>query len=294
MAVDSKFSSSGLSVGSSSVSSQKLAIASIFEHLWNDYIAFNPQAKLVYDLILERERQRDSALQSLVNDHIALRTYNLPKIGLEALARLFTKHGYEKRGEYVFVEKKLRAWHFEHEDLTLPKVFISELETEKLSPLVRETAALASECIDSAAVEREDFLWSRRSWSADHATYQKLLKESEYAAWMYAFGFRANHFTISFNHLKTFAHLQELNEFVQSKGYQLNTSGGMIKGTPADCLEQSSTLAEKARVDFSDGVFEIPSCYYEFARRYPLPSGQLYQGFIAASADKIFESTNVR
>ena len=69
MAVDSKFSSSGLSVGSSSVSSQKLAIASIFEHLWNDYIAFNPQAKLVYDLILERERQRDSALQSLVNDH---------------------------------------------------------------------------------------------------------------------------------------------------------------------------------------------------------------------------------
>jgi hypothetical protein len=36
----------------------------------------------------------------------------------------------------------------------------------------------------------------------------------------------------------------------------------------------------------------VPACYYEFARRYPIANGELYQGFIAASADKIFESTN--
>jgi hypothetical protein len=43
---------------------------------------------------------------------------------------------------------------------------------------------------------------------------------------------------------------------------------------------------------FEEGSFEVPGCYYEFARRYAMPSGQLYQGFIAKSADKIFESTN--
>ncbi len=30
----------------------------------------------------------------------------------------------------------------------------------------------------------------------------------------------------------------------------------------------------------------------EFAHRYPLPNGNLFQGFVAKSADKIFESTN--
>ncbi len=37
---------------------------------------------------------------------------------------------------------------------------------------------------------------------------------------------------------------------------------------------------------------EIPSCFYEFAKRYPQADGELYTGFVAASADKIFESTN--
>ena len=58
-------------------------------------------------------------------------------------------------------------------------------------------------------------------------------------------------------------------------------------------LEQSSTMADKVVVSFTDGDAEIPSCFYEFARRYPMENGKLYTGFVAASADKIFESTNV-
>ncbi|MFP5459729.1 MAG: DUF1338 domain-containing protein, partial [Bacteriovoracia bacterium] len=61
---------------------------------------------------------------------------------------------------------------------------------------------------------------------------------------------------------------------------------------PSVYLEQSSTLANNIAVTFDDGELTIPACYYEFARRYPLPSGDLYQGFVAASADKIFESTS--
>lgn len=270
------------------------SLDSLFASLWTDYVAFNPGAKKIYDAILERERAKDSGAHELLNDHVALRTYNVPHIGLEAMAALFKKHGYFKGGEYDFKEKKLRAWHFEHEDARLPKVFISELEIEKLSPLVQETARMVAASIDPSEVQKDSFLWSRRKWKASHATYEKLLVESEYAAWMYAFGFRSNHFTISFNQLKSFKDLGDLNGFVKSIGFPLNTAGGEIKGTPEVFLEQSSTLAEKARVEFSDGVHEIPACYYEFARRYPMPNGKIYQGFVATSADKIFESTNVK
>jgi len=38
-------------------------------------------------------------------------------------------------------------------------------------------------------------------------------------------------------------------------------------------------------------VRDVPTCYYEFAKRYPGPDGKLFPGFVAASADKIFEST---
>jgi hypothetical protein len=72
----------------------------------------------------------------------------------------------------------------------------------------------------------------------------------------------------------------------------LNKAGGVIKGTPEQFLEQSSTMAVPVHVKFTDGTFEIPGCYYEFAKRYALPNGKLYTGFVAASADKIFESTN--
>jgi len=44
---------------------------------------------------------------------------------------------------------------------------------------------------------------------------------------------------------------------------------------------------------FADGDrHEIPTCYYEFARRYRDREGALFQGFVTASADKIFESTD--
>jgi hypothetical protein len=270
------------------------SVNSLFSNLWADYIGFNPQAKRIYDLILNKEKTVDSGKTQLVNDHVALRTYNVEHIGLEALTAIFNRHGYKKGGEYIFEDKKLRAWHLEHPDPLQPKVFISELEIEKLSPLVQETAGRASSEVKPDEVKQDSFLWSRRPWRADYATYKKLLEESEYAAWMYAFGFRSNHFTISVNHLKAFKGLTALNSFVKSQGIQLNGAGGEVKGTPAQFLEQSSTLAEKTKVEFTEGVFEIPACYYEFALRHPMRNGQLYQGFVTSSADKIFESTNVK
>lgn len=270
------------------------SLTSIFENIWSDYTAFNPHAKTIYDQILAHERQKYPEVRALVNDHIALRTFNHPRLNIQVLGRLFEKHGYEAKGEYHFEDKKLYARHWEHADPQVPKVFISELLTQHFSPRVREIADAAAASFTDAQLATAEMLWAGRPWKASHAVYQELLKESEYAAWLYAFGFRCNHFTVYFNALKSFADLNELNQFLMSKGHKLNASGGLIKGTPQECLEQSSTLAGKVHIEFTDGRFEIPACYYEFARRYPQANGQLYTGFIATSADKIFESTNVQ
>ncbi|MBC7974224.1 MAG: DUF1338 family protein, partial [Myxococcales bacterium] len=135
--------------------------------------------------------------------------------------------------------------------------------------------------------------WAGRPWRVTHAVYRALLAESEYAAWVAAFGFRVNHFTVDVGSLSTFPDLQALDAYLVDHGFTLNDSGGTIKGSAADRLEQSSTRADSVEVTFDDATVRIPSCYYEFARRYPLPNGELFQGFVPVSADKIFESTDV-
>ena len=49
--------------------------------------------------------------------------------------------------------------------------------------------------------------------------YNRLREESEYAAWFYVFGFRANHFTVSINSLKKFNTLVSVNELLKSNGF---------------------------------------------------------------------------
>lgn len=260
----------------------------LFDNLWDNYLTVTPSAKKIHELL--GSTQQDD----IVNDHIALRTFNLPKVGLEKLAEHFKAVGYKECGEYHFEAKKLYAKHFEHTDPNQPKVFISELLVEKFSPELQATIKELVDNMDEAAVTAENFLYSGRHWDLDSATYDALLKESEYAAWTAAWGYRANHFTVSINALKDFDTIEAVNESLKQAGFPLNTTGGEIKGSPEVLLEQSSTLADDATVSFTDGDKNIPSCFYEFALRYNKPDGEIYTGFVAASADKIFESTNAR
>ncbi len=258
--------------------------------LWKDYSSMNKQAGAIHTALEKRG-------EKVVNDHIAFRTFNIPSVGINAMASFFTALGYkEASGKgYDFKEKKLFAKHYEHPQAGLPKVFISELKVEDCSPLVQKVVRELAAQVPAGVTKSSDFLisgtpWKKISWQ----TYQDLLKESEYAAWMAAFGFRVNHFTVFFNSLKTFKDFAELNAFIKSLGFQLNSSGGEIKGSPGVFLEQSSTLAHPVEVQFSDKKETIPACYYEFARRYPMPDGKLFQAFLPDSADKIFESTDYR
>ena len=111
---------------------------------------------------------------------------------------------------------------------------------------------------------------------------------------MYVFGFRANHFTINLNALKEFEGIDAFNDFIEKEGWKLNASGGKIKGTPEQLLQQSSTLGDKMPIEFVEGLYNIPTCYYEFAYRYKMNEWELFNGFIASSADKIFESTDLK
>jgi hypothetical protein len=264
-----------------------LSVEEIFEHLWQQYIQINPQANQIQQLFKERG-------EMVVNDHIALRTFNTEKLGLMKIAAPFLDKGYEIIKEYDFVKKKLNAVHLEHSlDINHPKVFISELRTELFSDNLQNIIKTIDDQIDPANVMADLFIASGRTWNLTFEQYIQLLRESEYAAWTAAFGYRANHFTVSLNHLTTFFQLEDLNTFLLEQGFVLNQSAGLIKGSPEEFLEQSSTMASPVNVEFDHTTQPVPGCFYEFAKRYPMPkTGRLYQGFIAASADKIFESTN--
>jgi len=257
----------------------------LLDIFWKDYITLNPRALLIYE-------QFAKLGETLSNDHLAFRTYDHPKVNLSVMEKIFLKFGYCEMGDYHFVEKKLYAKHYEHPNAENPKIFISQIKLNELSTFARTTSLEAINEISQAQLSHELLINMGRPWKAKYEIYEKLKGESEYAAWLYAFGFRVNHFTILINSLKTLSNLKAVNDFVKSNGHTLNSSGGEIKGTPEELLEQSSTIASNFSVPFSEGQFSIPSTYYEFAMRYSQANGQLYTGFIAKSADKIFESTN--
>lgn len=232
--------------------------------------------------------------EDVINDHVAFRTFDSEEINIERLARLFKAYGYEARGEYFFPDKQLHARHYEHpSDPSAPRVFISELVTEKFSNFLKEQVRLCLKGIPEDILDSDELLFSGNPWGIpSFEVYNGLRTESEYAAWFYVFGFRANHFTVSVNGLRNFRNLEQVNSFLKNHHFLLNASGGEIKGTPAEMLEQSSTMADIVPIHFLEGVYQIPACYYEFAYRYPDSQGKLFSGFIATSADKIFESTH--
>lgn len=259
----------------------------IFNRLWTDYTHQNPSTKKIYDLFTAQG-------ETVINDHIAFRTFGNADIGVDKLSQVFLKNGYEYKCDYHFETKKLYAKHFEHRtDPDAPRIFISELLTAEFSPFLQQTVKEWIARIPADMIGSDDLIHTGNvSGTPSFKIYEKLRIESEYAAWLYVNGFCANHFTVSVNQLKKFGSIQKVNAFLKSHGFMLNDAGGEIQGTPQDLLEQSSIRAGMVNFTFTEGQYEIPGCYYEFAKRYPDSNGKLYNGFISKSADKIFESTN--
>ncbi len=259
----------------------------LFERLWSDYLELTSDAKRIHQLFSERG-------ENILNDHIALRTFNKGSVSLDNIAKYLESHAYYPVDEYHFEKKKLRAYHFENKfNPKLPKIFVSELLLEEMDDSVQSLCNELIEEADEIIAERGMSLPMMPWRTISKQEYLTLREQSEYAAWLATFGLRANHFTVSVNDLNEFSSLEEVNQYLKEQSFELNSSGGEIKGSEDVCLKQSSTMANIISWPFNDGEMEIRSCFYEFAERFKMDgSDQLYQGFVAASADKIFESTN--
>jgi len=259
----------------------------LFNRLWQLYSIQNPSANKVFQLFTKEG-------EIIENDHIAFRTFNDSRLNIEILAKKFESVGYKVKDKYHFEEKKLRAIHYENEIIpNAPKVFISELILEKCSNFLQNTINDLINYIPAEKFETEDILFKGNIWgNPSYPIYEKLREESEYAAWLYVYGFCPNHFTVSINSLKKYDTIEKVNQFLKDNGFILNESGGEIKGTPEILLQQSSIMADIISINFIEGIYEIPACYYEFALRFKDHYGNLYNGFHAQSANKIFESTN--
>jgi hypothetical protein len=256
-----------------------------FEKLWNNYQSVTPKAEQIRNTL-----NLDN--YEYFNDHVAFRTLNIEGHGIQLLAAPFIKEGYKQCGTYFFEEKKLNAVHLESiTNPLLPKVFISEILLEEFSPKLQKTL---TNCFRTINIEQtsDDILTKGRTWDFEHSIFSDLSQESEYAAWIYAHGYRVNHFTIRINSLNNKNIDQVCFELIKN-GISLNDSGGVIKGSEKIGLKQASTIADNTLLycKSTSTEYPVPSCYVEFAERFEI-DGKQYNGFVTKSANHIFESTN--
>jgi len=251
------------------------------------------------------------------NDHIAFRTMGVPQLGLQSFEKIFLHCGYQKREPYHFEHKRLDAFWYSPPLPHFPRIFISELRVGDLSAdaqriihsYTNEVKRDPADELDlNSGIEVDEFLhrplWRRPTWS----DYQRLSEESEYAAWVIYNRYYLNHFTISVHNLPApYNTVERFNQFLEAAGIRLNDSGGKAKISPDGLLIQSSTVAAMVDAEFDDGqggteTHRISGSYVEFAERRVLPQFSALSaeeikrehrrdGFEAANADKIFEST---
>lgn len=278
------------------------------------YLNRNPTAKNILELV----RLADS--DHIRYDHLAFRTFGVNGYGIDSMEKVFLDFGYTKREELRFPAKKLKALWFAPPAVVsdngsggvngpLPRVFISELLVDQMSPpakeIIKKYTEMSGEGKKHAALASAlgSLTWQKPLFSE----FQQLAKESEYAAWTLVNGYAVNHVTISTHSLKShLKNIKSLNQFIEENGFQLNSEGGVLKVSPDGLLLQSSTMADSIPFQFYDGVTEsVPCSYIEFAERLVLPQFKdlpeqevkefhRRDGFEVGNADKIFESTSIQ
>ncbi|XP_044492349.1 uncharacterized protein LOC123216060 [Mangifera indica] len=285
---------------------------SVLGNMERVYLERNPTAKAVLDRVQSADDNQ------ICYDHMAFRTFGVNGYGIDSIASFFLDYGYTQREELRFPAKKLKALWFSPPSVPhpdggsgvsgpLPRVFISELLVDQMSPQTQEIIKKYTEASGSGnkhaalASALGSLTWGKPLYSE----FEQLARESEYAAWTLVNGYAVNHVTISIHRLKSqLKNIKSLNEFIEENGFRLNSEGGVLKVSPDGLLLQSSTVADSISFKFSDGVTEsVPCSYIEFAERLVLPEYKNLpdrevqefhrrDGFEVGNADKIFESTS--
>ncbi len=284
-----------------------IVLNDLFEH-YREHVS---DVDKITKALLERDVVQSQS--DIVNDHIAFRTLGVPNLGVTSFEKIFLSFGYKKMDYYYFEGKKLDAYWYAPPADHYPRIFVSQLRVSELSQEAQDIIHKYTNPITSDPVDKLDlnngeqvaaFLQTPLWALPTSVEYEKLLSESEYAAWVIFNRYYLNHYTISIHELKDgYNTLTEFNAFLESIGVKLNTSGGKIKTSADGLLSQSSTVSALYDANFADGkTLEIAGSYVEFAERSVLPQFKALpkdqirrehrrDGFETNNADKIFEST---
>lgn len=294
----------------------------LLDILWGQYKKRVVYAAQYQDMV-ERQGGR------VQNDHIALRTFNTQTgqqpAGVAAIARILEPLGYQKKDQYIFADKHLTAWHWEHATHPdHPKIFVSQLEVDRLTPA---TAAMIDACVANApdlltATDLESLHNIGRGQSIDPAQAAKLAAnlaaffvrpwsppsrevveavnvESQYAAWTLLHGNSVNHFTAYINrqNVAAWPDLETTVNALRAAGLPMKDE---LEGEKGSKLRQSSTKASTEDCDIiekngSRGKMSWSYAYYELAERGMVTGADgkplLFQGFLGAQATNLFEMT---
>ncbi|WP_297098814.1 DUF1338 domain-containing protein [uncultured Draconibacterium sp.] len=266
---------------------------------------------------------------SVVNDHIAFRTFNThtgeqPE-GIRAINHIISCLEYVPVEKYNFKKKKLNAVHFEHPDPMFPKLFVSQLEVEELpewaQQIIKNTVKdtpylLSDESISLLATLKEkgelprvagEMLvtdlakYFRRPWNVPNKEdVLKLNDVSQYAAWVLLHGNAVNHFTafVNYQNVSEWPDLESTCKGMADAGIPMKEA---LEGEKGSKLQQSATLAVKEEVEVKgeDGIEKMPwtYAYYELAERgLVIENGEekLFSGFLGEQARHLFDMTRTR
>lgn len=294
----------------------------LLTRLWVMYLDRVSYAREYQRLVIERGG-------SVVNDHIAFRTFNThtgeqPE-GIRAIKHIISCLEYVPVEKYNFRKKKLNAVHFEHPDPMFPKLFVSQLEVEELPEwaqqiiknTVKETPYLLSdESISLLATLKEkgelprvagEMLvndlaqYFRRPWNVPQKDdVLKVNDVSQYAAWVLLHGNAVNHFTafVNYQNVSEWPDLESTCKGLADAGIPMKET---LEGEKGSKLQQSATLAVKEEVEVKgdDGIEKMPwtYAYYELAERgLVIENGEekLFSGFLGEQARHLFDMTRTR
>lgn len=294
----------------------------LLNRLWEQYIKRVSYADKYREMVTERGG-------NVVNDHIALRTFNThtgeqPE-GIRAIKHILTCLGYKPAANYKFEKKRLTAVHFEYPEGEFPKIFVSQLEVNLLPDwaqkainktvsdtpyiLSNNSIELLTKLRDEGELPKEaaellvtDLVhYFRRPWKVPQKEdVLKLNDVSQYAAWVLLHGNSVNHFTafINYQNVAEWPDLETTCKALEAAGVPMKEN---IEGQKGSKLQQSATQAVKEGVEVKGeyGVEKIrwTYAYYELAQRSTVnENGQqkLFSGFLGEQAIHLFDMTRTR
>jgi hypothetical protein len=248
-----------------------LPAQALLDVLWERYAAEVPYARTFVSL----------SGGSFRNDHVAFRSLARPGGGIALFAAPFERLGWRKAGEYTFPDAHLDAIYLSH-PAGLPRVFLSELRAHALSPAAQ--ALLAERLPADPPAPVTDDMAALAAWFSPPQEAPReedllaLEKESQYAAWLLAYGRKVNHFTGFVDDVEAW------QGRMREAGVPMKAD---IEGPPGNELRQTATHAFALPVRLADGrTRPWPYAYFEIAERR---GG--FDGFLGAQARALFDMT---